>query len=428
MTQTILICTVGGSHQPIVSAIKNTQPDYVYFICTGNDPGTGKPGSTVQITGKGNCIKAQQNDEKPSLPNIPAQAGLTESQFTVCETLADDLDNIYSVCQKAIAQALTSFPECRLLADYTGGTKSMSAGLVAAALENRAVQLQLITGNRSDLIKVRNGFENTQFANIEKIRFERMTEPYLRSWERYAYSEAEAGLKKLESPRVPELKSRLSLLRDLSRAYAEWDNFNHKGALAILPDYAPRLPEAQKELLGNLMRLADKKPAKRDAARLLDLYLNALRRAKQGRFDDAVARCYRLIEWSAQWLLENQCSIKTADIQPEVIPSGVDIRPNRDGVYQAGLFAAWQLIKHKTSGAAAQFIGRQEKQMLNQLKLRNQSILAHGFEPIDSSQWQSLYEWMESQFIPMLLEETAKFGIKILPEQLPDSCPDQPNR
>ncbi len=419
-TKTILICTVGGSHQPIVTAIKSIQPNYVYFICTGNDPGTGRPGSAMQITGKGSCIKADFKDEKPSLPNIPIQVGLAEDQFVVCETLADDLDNIYSVCQQVISEALTNFPDCHLIADYTGGTKSMSAGLVVAALENKNVELQLITGNRSDLIKVRDGFENTQFANIENVRFERMIDPYLRSWERYAYSEAEAGLKKIDSPRVPELKNRLCLLRDLSRAYAEWDNFNHESAWVILQTYASRLvSEPQQKLLGNLRRLNDKNPEKRDAARLFDLYLNALRRAEQGRFDDAIARCYRLIEWSAQWLLENQCGIKTANIRAEDIPAGFDLSPNRDGIYQAGLFAAWQLIKHKTTGAAAQFISQQEKQLLHHLQCRNLSILAHGFEPIQQADWLLFQQWLDKAFIPMLLSETKKSGINGLPLQLP---------
>jgi hypothetical protein len=97
-TKTLLICTVDGSHQPIVTAIKDIQPDAVYFICTSNDPGTGRPGSNVQITGKGYCIKAQNNDDKPSLPNIPTQPGLTENQVAVFETLAGDL-NVFSSLQ-----------------------------------------------------------------------------------------------------------------------------------------------------------------------------------------------------------------------------------------------------------------------------------------------------------------------------------------
>ena len=69
----ILLCTVGGSHQPIVTAIRESRPDHVCFICSGKDPGTGRAGSDVQVLGKGNIIKAKQEDPSPSLPNIPTQ-------------------------------------------------------------------------------------------------------------------------------------------------------------------------------------------------------------------------------------------------------------------------------------------------------------------------------------------------------------------
>jgi hypothetical protein len=153
----ILICTVGGSHQPIVSAINDQCPDYVTFICTGKDPATGRPGSSIQITGVGNCIKARFGDDKPTLPNIPAQTGLSADRIDVCCTLSDDLDQIYLDCDNAITDVLRRFPDANIIADYTGGTKSMSAGLVMAALEHQDVTLQLVTGSRSDLIKVHDG-------------------------------------------------------------------------------------------------------------------------------------------------------------------------------------------------------------------------------------------------------------------------------
>jgi hypothetical protein len=52
MQVTILICTVGGSHQLILKAIENTQPAYICFICSGRDPETGRSGSETQIMGK----------------------------------------------------------------------------------------------------------------------------------------------------------------------------------------------------------------------------------------------------------------------------------------------------------------------------------------------------------------------------------------
>ncbi len=40
MTSPILLCTVGGSHQPILTAIRERRPAFVLFFCTDKDPGT----------------------------------------------------------------------------------------------------------------------------------------------------------------------------------------------------------------------------------------------------------------------------------------------------------------------------------------------------------------------------------------------------
>lgn len=425
MTQ-ILICTVGGSHQPIVSAIEELRPDFVVFVCSDNDPATGKPGSISHIEGKGSCIKAHPADAKPSLPNIPAQTGLTAEQYQITLTQADDLDRIYLDCKAAIEDIGRRFAEGNIVADYTGGTKSMSAGLVMAALEYPNVQLQIVTGSRADLIKVQDGSQFTAQANSEQIRFQRLIAPYQQAWTRYAFSEAEAGLKSLRPPADSALRGQYIRFRDLSRAFAEWDNFNHQEAHRILSNYAsgPLAPYLQTvdllvdEVVGSEVHIA-KQQQKQEAARLLDLYRNAQRRVAQGRFDDAVARVYRLIEWTAQWLLQTKAGIDTGNIKPEQIPDNLTLTQNRDGQWQAGLFTAWQLVKYKTEGAAACFIAEQEHSMLNHIKIRNGSILAHGFEPIRAGEWQSLNAWLEGDFMAMLLAETSEVGIKRLPQQLP---------
>jgi len=421
MTQ-ILICTVGGSHQPIVSAINDLRPDFVVFICTDKNPATQQPGSRIQIEGKGNCINAHPNDDKPTLPNIPAQTGLVAGQYEVVLTLPDNLDCIYLDCVTAIDGISRRFPDAQIAADYTGGTKSMSAGLVMAVVESSGIDLQLVTGSRADLIKVQDGSQFSGKADCERVRYRRLTEPYRRAWQRYAYSEAVAGLAGLKPP--GGLRDEYTRFRELSRAFAEWDNFNHAQALSILQSYAPSLPDHLKQYIGNAMQLNDKSAEKCDAARLFDLYRNAERRAAQGRYDDAVARIYRLIEWSAQWLLKTRVNIETGDVKPEQIPGHLILTQNRKGQWQAGLFNAWQLVKHYTKGPAAVFVTEQENNLRSHIEARNASILAHGFTPIQHNQWQPIYVWLKNQYIPMLLEETAKSGIKSLPAQLPDDYPN----
>ena len=134
MNPVILLCTVGGSHEPILTALRQTTPDFVCFICTDRDPATGRPGSDTQILGKGSCIKARPGDEKPTLSNIPTQAGLRDDQYEVVHVPADDLDEVFRILCAAIQRLSQRFPHGRLLADYTGGTKTMTAGLTVAAV------------------------------------------------------------------------------------------------------------------------------------------------------------------------------------------------------------------------------------------------------------------------------------------------------
>lgn len=419
----ILLCTVGGSHEPILTALRQTTPDFTCFICTDRDPATGRPGSDGQILGKGSCIKAHPSDQKPSLPNIPTQANLQEGQYEVVRVPADDLDEVFRILRDTIANLGQRFPGARLLADYTGGTKTMTAGLVSAALESDGVELQLVTGSRADLIKVRSGMEAVTQANVERVRLERAMRPYVDAWRRFAYAEAYQGLAALPQPRDRPLAARLALLRDLSRGLDAWDRFEHRTALELLEPYRPRIGASWSSLLAALKRLTTESEAQ-EPARLFDLWRNAQRRAAQGRYDDAVARVYRLVEWSAQWLLRTRCGIATNDIPPERVPPGMALTPNSKGRIQAGLMAAWELLAHHQPDSPAGALFRAEqKALLDWLKTRNDSILAHGFRPVAETDWRKTLEWVETYLLPTLVQETAELRIKETPPQLPDQPP-----
>jgi hypothetical protein len=72
---TILLVTVGGSHQPIVTAIKSLEADHTIFICSD-----GSRGSISQILGAGTPCEVRRGSEVvEKLPNIPIQLGLGDS-------------------------------------------------------------------------------------------------------------------------------------------------------------------------------------------------------------------------------------------------------------------------------------------------------------------------------------------------------------
>ncbi|TVR57849.1 MAG: TIGR02710 family CRISPR-associated protein [Candidatus Competibacteraceae bacterium] len=419
----LLLCTVGGSHEPILTALRQTTPDFTCFICTDRDPATNRPGSDVQIVGPGSCIKARPSDEKPTLPNIPTQAGLREDQYEVVHVPADDLDEVFRLLRAAIQNLGQRFPGARLLADYTGGTKTMTAGLVSAALESDGVELQLVTGSRADLIKVRSGMEAVTQANVERVRLERAMRPYVAAWHRFAYAEAYQGLAALPRPRDRTLAARLALLRDLSRGLDAWDRFEHGAALDLLEPYRPRIGANWSALLLALKRLTAPDEGQ-EPARLLDLWRNAERRAAQGRYDDAAARVYRLLEWSAQWLLRGRCGLDTGDVPPDRVPPGMALAPNDKGRIQVGLMAAWELLAHhQPDSPAGAFFRAERNALLDWLRMRNQSILAHGFQPVVESDWRKTMDWVNARLLPVLLQETAGLRIKEVPPQLPGRPP-----
>ena len=119
----------------------------------------------------------------------------------------------------------------------------------------------------------------------------------------YAYHEAADGLDGIQIAVNAPDRARLGLAQALSRTLALWDDFDHAGALDRIKAYASRVQPCCPAMLPALQLLTHESDSRNEAARLSDLWLNAERRAAQGRFDDAVARVYRLIEWTAQWQL-----------------------------------------------------------------------------------------------------------------------------
>ncbi|MCZ7627156.1 MAG: TIGR02710 family CRISPR-associated CARF protein [Candidatus Methylomirabilis sp.] len=158
---------------------------------------------------------------------------------------------------------------------------------------------------------------------------------------------------------------------------------------------------------------------RREAACLWDLWRNAERRAAQGRYDDAVARIYRLLEWTAQWLLRSRGGIETSNLRPESIPDGVRTTKNHRGEYQAGLLAAWDLVAHHLDTEAVRWVQAERGCLQHHIKMRNDSILAHGDSPVTQDDWERFAEWVTRSFIPTLAVEVARAGLRFTPSQLP---------
>ena len=424
MDESVLLCTVGGSHQPILKAIDSTAPAYVCFFCSGRDPETERRGSIDQITGSGSVIKARRCDAKPTLPNIPTQAGLETSRFETVEVPADDLDSAFVEMRRALGELARRFPGARFVADYTGGTKTMTVALVYVALESDAVELQLVVGARPNLERVEDGTEAAMAASVGRLRLDRAMAPYLGAWKRYAYREAADGLDQIRIAVGSPDRNRLALARALSRIFALWDDFDHDGARRAAHPFRKFVATSFEWMLPTLDNLVGQDRPRCAPARLFDLWLNAERRATQGRFDDAVARVYRLIEWTAQWQLKAKCDLDTAAFPIDQLPRDAARKPPSGGKAKIGLNDAWLVVGEKLDGPMQQFARSQRATMRDLLQVRNHSILAHGFSPVGSDNWRRIRSWMHDPFLPMLRKIAAEHGLQHEPCQLPQGPPE----
>ncbi len=357
--------------------------------------------------------------------NIPDQLGLAADQFETCVIPADDLDGAISATHAAITKISGKFRGAKLIADYTGGTKTMSAALVCAALEREEMELRLVTGPRGNLKQVKQGTEKVFVASMAGARLNKQIKLSLDCWSRYAYQQALSELASISpvAANAP-FREKLDVVRLLSDAFARWDAFDHDGAFDLLQDYGGRIGRVWPNMLRDLRLLIDGESSLRLPMRILDLWRNAERRAAQGRFDDAVARMYRLIEWTAQWQLRSRCEIETADVPIDKMPQSISIKPAADGKIKLGLWHSWQLAAHHLGEPFASLVndsaGRKLRDLLD---IRNQSILAHGDKPIAKDDWERMREWMEGEFFPIFDELAGEAGLRKKPDQLPRELP-----
>jgi CRISPR-associated protein (TIGR02710 family) len=210
-----------------------------------------------------------------------------------------------------------------IIADFTSGTKAMSAALFAAAVAVQAGKVSYIIGPRDATGRV------TESTGVEafypaRIYARRQLERAMDLFNHYEFAAARQLAK--EYKRNKDIDDALRLLADdlygLADAFDKWERFCWQPAASGLGKAA----KAKSELKGML----DCKQIKEASCfcdtvqknswsleRLYDLAANAERRFKQGRFDDALSRLYRAFEYMVQVRLKKQYRIETGKVRKE---------------------------------------------------------------------------------------------------------------
>jgi hypothetical protein len=420
--ENILILTVGGSHQPLLRSIEQNRPDFVHFLCS--DDSEQAKGSYVQVIGEGKVLKSDPKLTNPDLPNLVKLARLQEGQYEVHKIKHfDNLNECYRVALQLIEQLHEEHPEATLIVDYTGGTKSMTAGLVAAALDDGRCDIQLVTGLRVDLNRVLDRTELVRPVRVWDLQASRrMRTAQEQLIARFDYAGAARLLEETARRHASEATiEKLQRWLTLCRAFDAWDRFDHETARDLLKPYKADFEPYVKFLglflggQGHGFELVE------------DLIRNAERRAVQGRYDDAVGRLYRALELMAQLWLQERHEIDTGNVQLPQVPEHLrpQLEKERDerGIIKIGLKQAWDLIAAFPNDPLGDAFLKEEDRLLGFLQLRNQSLFAHGTRPISREDYQQ-----HTPHVMTFLNEAMGRAIHILGRRRIASLPQFPTK
>jgi CRISPR-associated protein (TIGR02710 family) len=398
---TILFVTVGSSHQPIVTSINSLKPDRVIFVCSAGDQG-----SKSQVIGSGTPCEVRKGSEiVDRLPNIPTQVNLgSKFQQATDLVVLDNLDNLADCYQKIVTkiqEIQQTSPSSTIKADYTGGTKTMTASLAIAAIHYK-VELYLTTGTRVDLIRVEEG-EMTNRVQVAPVLVQQTIDHYLPVFlQQYNYPGAITQLTQLPSIGMiaSGQKRIIQVLKDICQGFEAWDRFDHATAMTALKNYR-QYPEIESRVVF-LQKVIDsrkeidenvqlKLSAERHGYEIVqDLLLNADRRATQDRYDDAVGRLYRALELLAQVRLWQKYRIRTGNLDISKLPA--DIRNSYHNHDELGLVKSYNLLTQIKLEPIGRLYQQHKQDIEEVLKKRNDSLFAHGFSTITADGYKGMHQ------------------------------------
>lgn len=393
----ILFCTVGvgkGVENAIKFSIKTNNPDKVVFVCSNDSNKTLERGLIQELEFKDAEI-------------IPVDK--------------EDFQEIYFQVKSRIQAFLTNDTTIQdIIVDFTSGTKAMSAGAVAAAVDLGVGTVSYITGQRNENGIVITGGECMRSTRLLKLNLERrlqLLKSFFEKRQYYACAQIiEPVIKHLELF-DEDKRQEIRLQKRMIGGLIKWEQFDHYKSKTELNGFEPHHTVIEKivsekySLSKKLGRKPDDTPTMSGA---LDLFLNSQRCAESGKYDDAIARLYRCLEMIVQFLLLTEHSIDTSNVEHKTIEtvSNEEFKEQFDQnkqIHKLGLVNSFSLYAEKSPQSHITKIFKEKEDKIKKLlQLRNSSILAHGFSPITMESYQGMSEIIEE----FLSEFNSKTGLK----------------
>ena len=154
--KSILIISLGNIPEPVINCINKLRPDRTVFVCSEESR---EFISEVQM-------KARMGDFDPERDVHLLQQRAQGKKDHIRRNGVDQLDRVYCQARDLIQQLRAQEPGCKITLDYTGGTKSMAAGLAMAAVDDGEVQLSVTTHNREPKKTSISGYSVPRNVNV----------------------------------------------------------------------------------------------------------------------------------------------------------------------------------------------------------------------------------------------------------------------
>lgn len=371
------------------------------------------------------CFIYSKNSEK-TVKKVLLMLGKTRDECILkCFDEVNDVEILYEEYSKYIDEFVEmGYDLDEIVADYTSGTKSMSAALVNAAIVKGIKQLCYVNGHRDEQGRVVSGTERLTSLIPSLIFTEQRIHLFKKLFNHYQY---EAALQIFEDSHIhPKFRKICQFYAELARAYSEWDGFLFNDAFHRLSTLDKELVQQEGletkytehlQFLQNLLESQSLSNSTKDDSLMaigeydaIDLFSNTFRRMEEGKYDDALSRLYRLVEMLAQI---EYCKIfkkgfpKTGYIEISAFPKNFPFARNigSNKFYQPNRSELFDLLKQKGSTRAKKYLEVQDD-FENLLKLRNHSRLAHGQQPIPKEVCEKLINLISQTFD---LQATIKF-------------------
>ena len=348
----------------LLTSIEHYNPDIIVFF------GSEESKETIE------SLKAQYHDKKGR--------DLRNYEFV----RLDDIDDFYECYVKMEEEIKRKEGDYEIIIDYTSGTKTMTTSAAICAMLYQK-KLSLIEGKRGKDGIVMRGTEapkeQSLFAAYDKFLLDKAKEAF----NSYRFGEAMGYIDKIVALEEKET------YRKIVQAYDLWDKFEHASAYEILREIRREF-RANKEFLAKLIKAGREKPS---PYIIVDILNNAKRRIEEGKYDDAVARLYRTVELIAQYILREKYDIDSSNVDIwhlQALGMEGKIREKYEGLrdekgkIKLSLKRDYELLKDLGDEMGKRFF--EDNLMQELLSKRNNSILAHGLEPVSREDAEKMFE------------------------------------